>query len=240
MVHQIFLFVFYYIISPSVYLSAVKAPVSSFRIKSKQMDLFHYLMGLDPLDVAGKIQVELELINIFVFSLCSCFFVVFADALLLGLFLQCCFGYRWVNRHNTLLTPGKRENRRELSHEQRLKSTPRVNQNTPRVWKQSYSVFTWVSVSGSLAIISARMCSTPVDTSSTEDRPDSRAQSCKIVITPQRILNSHNLVYTLPSTPCFTHCPKSSVCGVSISAVAATSRPSALALRAFVSLLPFL
>lgn len=69
-------------------------PVSSFTVKTKRMHLFHYLMGLDPLDVAGKIKVELELINVFVFSLCSCFFVVFVDALLLGLFLQCCFGYR--------------------------------------------------------------------------------------------------------------------------------------------------
>lgn len=58
------------------------------------MDLFHYLMGLDPVDVAGKIKVELELIDVFVFSWCSCFCVVFADAHLLGLFLQCCFGYR--------------------------------------------------------------------------------------------------------------------------------------------------
>lgn len=108
------------------------------------------------------------------------------------------------------------------------------------VWKQSYNVFTRVSVSGSLAIISARMCSTPVATSSTEDRPDTKAQRCKNVFTLRGTFNSHNLVYALPSTPGFTHCFKSSVCGVSISAEAATSRPSALALRAFVSLLPFL
>lgn len=47
-------------------------------------------------------------------------------------------------------------------------------------------------------------------------------------------------VYVLPSVPGFTHDLKSRVCGESISAEAATSRPSALALRAFVSLLPFL
>ncbi len=47
-------------------------------------------------------------------------------------------------------------------------------------------------------------------------------------------------VYVLPSVPGFTQALKSRVSGVSIRAEAAASRPSALALRAFVSLLPFL
>lgn len=82
---------------------------------TKQVDLFRYLMGLDPLDVAVKIKVELELINVFVFSLCSCFCLVFSDALLLGHFLQCCFGYRRLNHHSTVLTPDRRENRKEVT-----------------------------------------------------------------------------------------------------------------------------
>jgi len=47
-------------------------------------------------------------------------------------------------------------------------------------------------------------------------------------------------IYLLPSVPGFTHALKFRVCGVFINAEAAPSRPSALALRAFDSLLPFL
>lgn len=45
------------------------------------------------------------------------------------------------------------------------------------MWICSHNVFTWVSVSGSLAIISAKICSTPVATSSTDDRPDRKTQT---------------------------------------------------------------
>lgn len=85
-------------------------------------------MGLDPLDVAGKIKVELELIDVFVFvfGLCSCFCVVFADALLLS-----CFGYRWVNGHNTALTPENKK--RGYCHISRDENP--VNQNMTSVWK---------------------------------------------------------------------------------------------------------
>lgn len=46
-----------------------------------------------------------------------------------------------------------------------------INTNVAHMFMHSYNVFTWVSVSGSLAIISAKICSTPVATSSTDDRP---------------------------------------------------------------------
>lgn len=46
-----------------------------------------------------------------------------------------------------------------------------INENVAHMFMHSYNVFTWVSVSGSLAIISAKICSTPVATSSTDDRP---------------------------------------------------------------------
>lgn len=74
-----------------------------------------YLVGLDPLDIAGEITVELELINVFVFSLCCSIFVAFGGTLPLHLFLQCCFGYRWLNGHRTILTPDTRRTGRRIS-----------------------------------------------------------------------------------------------------------------------------
>lgn len=51
-------------------------------------------MGLDALDAAGEIRVEMELVYVFGFSLCFTIFSVFGDALLLHLLLQGRLGYR--------------------------------------------------------------------------------------------------------------------------------------------------
>lgn len=50
--------------------------------------LFCYLMGLDALDVAGEIEVELEFMNALVLVLLPpCFLVTFSDRLFFLLFL---------------------------------------------------------------------------------------------------------------------------------------------------------
>lgn len=96
-----------------------------------------YLMGLDPLDVAAEITIKMELIDVFVFSLCSCVFVVFGEAHLVLPLLQCRFGHRRLNRHQTAFTPETRGTERRI----RVCVT-QTEIKTKTQSKNSYNVFT--------------------------------------------------------------------------------------------------
>lgn len=88
--------------------------------------LFCYLMGLDALDVAGEVKVEVELVNVLVFVLLvPCFFVAL-DGLLCLFFLKCRLGDRGLDGHEAVLTPdtarAKQEGSVLISPLQKLKS----------------------------------------------------------------------------------------------------------------------
>lgn len=62
-------------------------------------------MGLDALDVAVKVKVELELVHVLVFVLVGPWFFLALDRLLLLFFLECRLGHRGLDAHISVLTP---------------------------------------------------------------------------------------------------------------------------------------
>ncbi len=71
-------------------------------------------MGLDALDVAGEVKVEVELVNVLVFVLRGPWFFVALDRLLLLFFLKCRLGHGGLDGHKAVLTPDtEREKHRE-------------------------------------------------------------------------------------------------------------------------------
>lgn len=70
-------------------------------------------MGLDALDVAGEVKVELELVDVLGFVLrAACFFVAL-DGLLRLLFLKCRLGHGGLDGHMTALTSDKAKEEQE-------------------------------------------------------------------------------------------------------------------------------
>lgn len=232
---------FHYIIHFTPFSHIFKSQFQILLGKQNGWILFCYLMGLDPLDVAGEITVEMELINVFVFSLCSWLFV-FCDSLLLLLFLQCCFGYRWLNRHETVLTPDAGDTGRGIGVTVTLAEIETKPQRKSERDKCVKTVLQRFHVSKCLRVFGNHISQDVLHTCSHflhwGQSWYKNTNLWEHIHNWRKML--FHLVYALPSTPGFTQCLRSSVCGVSINAEAAPSRPSALALRAFVSLLPFL
>lgn len=109
------------------------------------MDQGWYLMGLDALDVAGEVKVELELVNVLNFVLLGACFFVALDRLLWLLFLKCRLGDRGLDGHMTALTSNKAKEEQEegsvlLSGLKKIKSNLIRNVVCGRVL--SYNVFT--------------------------------------------------------------------------------------------------
>lgn len=67
--------------------------------------LADYLVGLDALDIAGEVKVEVELVNIFGFVLMAPWSRVALLQLLLLIFLQGRFRHRGLDSHIAVLTP---------------------------------------------------------------------------------------------------------------------------------------
>lgn len=91
------------------------------------VDRVWYLMGLDALDVAGEVKVELELVNVLHFVLLGAWFFVALDRLLRLLFLKCRLGDGGLDGHMTALTSDKAKEEQEegsilLSGPQKIQS----------------------------------------------------------------------------------------------------------------------